>query len=113
MYHFNTWSVIKNELLTLDLLNSTSQQHKALKAGVMNEVTIAESNGRPRKQQITIREFKASYVPEYVEYDVSVLKFSFGIPLSWCLRCPNKVLYGKAPPSGPTPYHLLYVIFSQ
>ena len=38
MYHFNTWLIIANKLLTLDLLNSTSQHYQYMKAEVMNEV---------------------------------------------------------------------------
>ena len=41
-YHVNLWLIIANETLTLDLLNSTSQQYKTLEAKVVYEVEIIE-----------------------------------------------------------------------
>lgn len=37
-YHFNTWLIIKNTRLTLDLLIPTSAQYKEMKAKVMAKV---------------------------------------------------------------------------
>lgn len=43
-YHFNVWLIIANEKLTLDLLNSTSQQYKTLEANVIYEVDKLKYN---------------------------------------------------------------------
>ena len=37
-YHFNAWLIIIKRYLTLDLLNSTTEQYKTLKADVMTKV---------------------------------------------------------------------------
>ena len=41
VYHFNMWLIIANQLLTLDLLNSTSRQFQTMKTNVTDEVSMA------------------------------------------------------------------------
>ncbi|KAL9952074.1 hypothetical protein ACROYT_G039278 [Oculina patagonica] len=36
-YHFNTWLIVVNKYLTLDLLDSTTEQYKAMKTNIMSE----------------------------------------------------------------------------
>lgn len=70
-YHFNTWLIVVNQYLTLDLLDSTTEHYKAMKTNVMSEVNKQTNRSTKEQTKKTILSMCLSIVIAHPEVVLS------------------------------------------